>query len=82
MAILVQTLSIVILPFFNINFVVYPIFYYYIQMVDLITLVVNSMVDNLFLGVIAALVTKEVYGVIVLIEKSVDLFPSSTSPPI
>ena len=51
-------------------------------MVDLITLVVNSMVDNLFLGVIAALVTKEVYGVIVLIEKSVDLFPSSTSPPI
>ena len=51
-------------------------------MFDLLTLVVNTLVVDLFVDVISDLVTNGISGVILMIETSVTVVPSQISPPI
>ena len=70
-------LALVILLLCYLKFLVYLIFCDNILVVDLVTLVVDMFVD-----VVAALVATGLAGVIVMIDTSVAVVPSSISPPI
>ena len=51
-------------------------------MVKLVTLVINSLVVDIFLDVVYFLVTNVLSGSIVIIDTSVAVVPPSISPPI
>ena len=51
-------------------------------MVDLVTRFLNYLVVDMVVVVIAALFTNGLYGVILIIDASVAVVPSSISPPI